>query len=81
MAVTMNSATFMRKNFQDNQSSTVNTTGLTLNKMFDKTSKLVRKQDETSNVDTILWEKHSWKYLSSIGDETIINLQRAKVYV
>ena len=26
-------------------------------------------------------EKHSWKYLSLIGDERIINLQRAKVYV
>ena len=25
--------------------------------------------------------KHSWKYLSLIGDETVINLQRAKVYV
>ena len=32
-------------------------------------------------MDTIHWEKHSWKYLSLIGDETIINLQRAKVYV
>ena len=30
---------------------------------------------------TIRWEQHSWKYLSLIGDETIINLQRAKVYV
>ena len=27
------------------------------------------------------WEKHSWKHLSLIGDETVINLQRAKVYV
>ena len=26
-------------------------------------------------------EKHSWTYLSLIGDETIINLQRTKVYV
>ena len=26
-------------------------------------------------------KKHSWNYLSLIGDETIINLQRAKVYV
>ena len=26
-------------------------------------------------------KKHSWKYLSLVGDETIINLQRAKVYV
>ena len=25
--------------------------------------------------------KHPWKYLSLIGDETIMNLQRAKVYV
>ena len=32
-------------------------------------------------MDTIRWEKHSWKYLSLIGDETVINLQRAKVYV
>ena len=32
------------------------------------------------NVDTTHW-KHSWKYLSLIGDETVINLQRAKVYV
>ena len=81
MAVTMNSATFMGKNFQDNQNSIVNTTDLTLKKMFDISAKLVGEQDEISNVDTIRWEKHSWKYLSLIGDETIINLQRAKVYV
>ena len=29
----------------------------------------------------IHWEKHSWKNLSLIDDETIINLQLAKVYV
>ena len=34
----------------------------------------------SSNLETIPWEKHSWKYLSLIGDETVI-LQRAKVYV
>ena len=81
MAVTMNSATFMGKNFQDNQNSIVNTTDLTLKKMFDISAKLVGEQDEISNVNTIRWEKHSWKYLSLIGDETIINFQRAKVYV
>ena len=27
------------------------------------------------------WENHSWKHLSLIGDERIINLQRTKVYV
>ena len=26
-------------------------------------------------------KEHSWKHLSLIGDETVINLQRAKVYV
>ena len=81
MAVTMNAATFMGKDFQDNHNSIVNTTDLTLKKMFDFSAKLVGEQDEISNVDTIGWEKHSWKYLSLIGDETIINLQRAKVYV
>ena len=81
MDVTMNSATFMGKNFQDNQNSIVNTTDLTLKKMFDMSAKLVGEQDEISNVDTIHWERHSWKYLSLIGDETIINLQRAEVYV
>ena len=31
--------------------------------------------------ETVGWENHSWKYLSLIGDERIINLQRTKVYV
>ena len=53
MAVTTNSATFMGKNFQDNQNSIVNTTHLTLKKMFDISAKLVGEQYEISNVDTI----------------------------
>ena len=81
MAVTMNAATFMGKNFQDNQNSIMNTTDLTLKKMFDISAKLVSEQDEIFNVDEIHWEKHSWKHLSLIGDETVINFQRAKVYV
>ena len=56
MAVTMDSATFMGKNFQDNCHSIVNTTDLTLKKMFDISAKLVGEQDEISNVDTIRWE-------------------------
>ena len=49
--------------------------------MFGISAKLVGEQDEISNLETIRWEKHSWKYLSLIGDERVINLQRAKVYV
>ena len=81
MAVTMGSATFMGKNFQNNQNSIVNTADLTLKHMFDISAKLVTEQDEISGLETIGWEKHSWKYLSSIGDDRIINHQRSKVYV
>ena len=56
MVVTMNAATFMDKNFQDNQNSIVNTADLTLKQMFDISAKLVGEQDEISNVDKIHWE-------------------------
>ena len=80
MAVTMESATFMGKNFQNNQNSIVNTADDTLKQMFDMSAKLVAEQDEISGLETIGWENHSWKHLSLIGDERI-NLQRTKVYV
>ena len=57
MAAAMNAATFMGKNFMDNENSIKNSTDLTLKKMFDISE------------------------LSLIGDETVINLQRTKVYV
>ena len=79
MAVTMESAIFMGKNFQNN--SVVNTADLTLKQMFHFSAKLVSEQEEISGLETIGWENHSWKYMSLIGDERIINLQRTKVYV
>ena len=81
MPVTMESAAFMGKNFQNNQNSIVNTADLTLKQMFDISAKLVTEQDEISGLETIGRENHPWKYLSLIDDERIINLQRAKVYV
>ena len=81
MAVTIESAVFMGKNFQNNRNSIVNTADLTLKQMLDITAKLVTEQDEISGLETIGWEEHSWKSLSLFGDEGIINLQRAKVYV
>ena len=81
MAVTMESAVFMGKNFQNNQNSIVNIADLTLKQMFDISTRLVSEQEDISGLETIGWEYHSWKYLSLIGDERIINLQRAKVYV
>ena len=81
MAATMNAATFMRKNFVEIQNSIMNSRDLTLKHMFDITSKLVSAQDEINSLDNIHWGKNSWKQLSLIGDETVINLQRIKVYV
>ena len=80
MSVTMESAVFMGKNFQNNQNSIVNTADLTLKQMFHISAKLVAEKDEISGLDTIRWD-NPWKFLLLIGDETVINLQRAKVYV
>ena len=65
MTVTMGSAVFMGKNYLNICQSIANTT----------------EQDEISGLETIGWENHSWKYLSLIGDERVINLQRTKVDV
>ena len=64
MALTMDSATFTGKNFQDNRNSIVNSADLTLERMSDISAKLVTEQDEISGLETIGLEKHSWKYLS-----------------
>ena len=55
MAVTMESAIFMVKNFQNNHNSIVNTEDLTLKQMFDISAKLVSEQDEISGLETIGW--------------------------
>ena len=79
MTVTMESAVFMGKNYLNNCQSITNTTDLTLKQMFDKPTRLVSEQDEISGL--VGWENHSWKHLSLIGDERVINLQRTKVHV
>ena len=68
---------FMGKNFQNNCQSIVNTTDLTLKQMFDISAKLVIDQDEISNLETIDWVKHSWKYLSIIEESSIFNARRS----
>ena len=75
----MNVATFMGNNFSTIQNFIMNSEDLTLKQMFDITAKLVNDQEEIHGLDKIHWEKDSWKRLSLIGDETVINLQRTKV--
>ena len=48
---------------------------LILKQMFDVTAQLVNDQEEIHGLDKIQ------RRLSLIGDETVINLQRTKVYV
>ena len=81
LSVTLESAVFMGNIHLDSCHSITNTKDLTLKQMFDISTRLVSEQDEISGLETIGWENHSWKYLSLIGEERIINLQRTKVYV
>ena len=81
MSVTMESVESMGKNYLNNCQSIANTKDLTLRQMFDISTRLVSEQNEISGLETSGWENHSWKYLSLLGEERIINLQRAKVYV
>ena len=81
VTVTMESAVWMGKNYLNNCQSIANTTDYTPKQMFDISTKLVSEQDEIKGLETIGWEYHSWKYLSLIGDERVINLRRTKVYV
>ena len=63
----------------------INNTGkdLTMKQMFDISDKLITEQsDEIYGVNTIDWDdSSSWKHLSLIGDEEVISLSHAKVYV
>ena len=81
MAATMNSATFMGKNFSCIQNFIMNSRDLTLKQMFGVTAQLVNDQEEIHGLDKIHWEMVSWKHLSLIGDETVINFQSTKVHV
>ena len=50
-------------------------------KVLPVTAQLVNNQEEINCLDKILYGKNSLTHLSLIGDETVINLQRTKVYV
>ena len=81
MAATLNAATFLGKNFSTIQNSIMNSRDLTLKHMFDVTAQLVNEQEKIHGLDKIHWGKNSWRRLSLIGGETVINLQSTKVYV
>ena len=83
MSSTLEASVFMGKNNSENLFSIKNTgENLAMKQMFDISEKLIVGQsDEIYGVTPINWEDSSWKYLSLIGDEEVISLSHAKVYV
>ena len=82
MSSTLEASVFIGKNYSDILHSIKNTEDLTMKQMFDISEKLIAEQsDEIYGISTINWEDSSWKYLSLIGDEKVVSLSRAKVYV
>ena len=81
MAMTLNAATFMGKNFSTIQSVVKNYESLTLKQMFDVTAQLVNNEEEIKCLPKILYGKNSWTRLSLIEDEVVISLESTKVYV
>ena len=73
----------MGKEYSENLRSIKNTgNNLTMKQMSDIFEKLIVGQsDETYGVTSINWEDPSWKQLSLVGDEEVISLSHAKVYV
>ena len=70
------------ENFQDNQNSIMNSTDLTLKQMFGITAKLVAElRWDLKFRNDLVWKNIHGNICPLIGDERIINLQRAKVCV
>ena len=83
LASTLEASVFMGKNYLENLDSIKNTgKDLTMKQMFDISEKLITEQsDEIYGVNTINWGDSAWKHLSLMGDEEVVSLSRAKVYV
>ena len=83
MSSTLQASIFMGKEYSENLRSIKNTgNNLTLKQMFDISEKLIVGQpNEIFGVSPISWEDSSWKQLSLVGDEEVISLSHAKVYV
>ena len=82
MSSTLEASVFMGKNYSDNLNFIKKTEDLTMKQMFALSETLISEQaDEIFGVNSINWCDSSWKHLSLIGDEEVISLSHAKVYV
>ena len=83
MSSTLEASVFMGKEYSEILRSIKNTdNNLTMKQMFAISEKLiVGHSDEIDGGNTINSVDSSWKHLSLIGDEEVISLSHAKVYV
>ena len=84
MSSTLQASFFMGKEHSENLRSIKNTGNkLTMKRMFDTSEKLIVGQSDEIyyGVTPINWEDPLWKQLSLVGDEEVISLSHAKVYV
>ena len=82
-SLTLEASVFLGKDYSENLRSIKNTgNNLTMKQMFDISEKLIVGQsDEIYGVTPINWEETSWKQFSLVGDEEVISLSHATVYV
>ena len=83
MSSTLQASLFMGRNYSEILHYIKNTgKDLTMKPMFDISEKLTVEQSyQIYGVNTINWDDSSWKHLSLIGDEEVISLSHARVYV
>ena len=87
MSSTLEASAFMGKNYSEIFHSIKNTgNNLTMKQMFDTSEKLITgRSEEIHGVSPINWEDSSCQHLSLdlsfVGDEEVISLSHAKVYV
>ena len=79
MTVTMESAVFTGKNYLNNCQSIANTKISHSDKCSTHLQDWYLSKMRSLDWKQLVGENHSWKYLSLIGDERVINLQRTKV--
>ena len=83
LSSTLQASVFLGKEHSENLHSIKNTgKDFTMKQMCDTSEKLIVGQsDEIFGVTPINWRDSSWKQLSLVGDENVISLLHAKVYV
>ena len=80
---TLEASVFMGNNYSKKKLRSIRIAGknLTMKPMFDIIEKLIVGQSDENGVNTINWVDSSWKHFNLVGDEEVVTLSHAMVYV